>query len=87
MMPFVVPECKNHLASATGANPARICAKLPAFLYVLFCQPTLNFGFRLSDQELRMSVGLCFGADVVSGHTCTCRSTVLPDGHHGMFFL
>jgi len=29
-------------------------------------------------------MGFCLGADVVSGQTCKCGSTVLPYGHHGL---
>jgi len=58
------------LALASGADRACLLASSsPASGAWLHALPSANIGFRLSDQELRVSVGLCLGDDVVS---CWC---------------
>jgi len=69
---------QSLLASASIADRARLPASSsPASGAWLHALPLAIIGFRLSDKELRVSVGLHLGADVVSGHTCKYGSTVL----------
>jgi len=46
--------------------------------------PSANLGLLLTDGEVRVSVGLCLGAKIVSQHTCVCGSVVQSVGHHGL---
>jgi len=62
----------------------RSCSPAPGSGAWLHALPSAKINFRLSDQELRVSVVLRLGSNVVSAHTCTCGSLVLPDGHHGL---
>ena len=50
----------------------------------LHALPSAPLGLRLSDEELRISVGLRLGIPLVVEHTCRCGTTVLADGHHGL---
>jgi len=62
----------NLLASSAGADRARLLASSSpgsgAWLHAL---PFLNIGFRLLDQELRVSIGLRLGAK-------SCQLTSAP---------
>jgi len=78
---------QSFLTSASGANRAHLLASSSPFSGAwLHALQSANIGLRRSDQELRVSVSLRFGADahLLSGHTCTCGSTVLPDEYHGL---
>jgi len=54
------------LASSTPGSGAWIHALLSA-----------NMGLRLSNEDIRISVGLRLGAPIVSEHTCVCGTRVL----------
>jgi len=69
----------------TGADRVRLLASgSPGSGSWLHALPSANIGFRLSDSDLRVSVGLRLGVDLVSRHICECGATVLPNGHHGL---
>ena len=50
----------------------------------LHALPSAPLGLRLSDEELRISVGLRLGVPLVVEHICRCGALVLADGHHGL---
>ena len=50
------------------------------WLNVVSCN---NLGLKLGDQQLRMSIGLRFGANICVAHTCHCGKIVEQDGLHG----
>jgi hypothetical protein len=50
----------------------------------LHALPSVALGLRLSDEEVRIAVGLRLGAPLVRAHTCVCGSTVDLEGHHGL---
>jgi len=69
----------NSLESYRGRLLA--CAALSSG-YWLHGFPTPSLGLRLSDSEIKLSVGLRVG--IFSSHTCICGSEVQIDGHHGL---
>ena len=46
--------------------------------------PCRNLGRKLDDQQLRISVSLCLGANICFAHTCHCGKRVERDGLHGL---
>ena len=46
--------------------------------------PSSALGLLLSDEEVRISVGLRLGAPIVRAHKCGCGAAVSTDGHHGL---
>ena len=51
------------------------------WLNVVLCK---NLGLKLDDQQLRISNGLCLGANICVAHTCHCGERVERDGLHGL---
>ena len=45
---------------------------------------SVSLGLRLSDSEVRVSVGLHVGVPVVSSYVCHCGAVVEPSGYHGL---
>ena len=43
-----------------------------------------NLGLKLDDQQLRISIGLRFGANICDAHTCHCGKRNERDGLHGL---
>jgi len=81
-MPFVASECKVFSLQPQEQIERAYLRVLP-LLQRLHAHPSANIGFRLSDQELRVLVGLRLGADVVSGHICTSGNSA-TNGYHGL---
>ena len=75
---------QNLLVATLGVHRARLLAIAPGSGSWLPVLPAANLGHRLSSQEVRVAIGLRLGADLVTGHTCTCGAPVLPNGHHGL---
>ena len=50
----------------------------------LHALPITSCGLRLSDEALRVAVGLRLGANICEPHTCTCGSLVTARGEHGL---
>ena len=46
--------------------------------------PCKNLGLKLDNQQLRISIGLRFGANICVAHTCHCGKGVERDGLHGL---
>ena len=50
----------------------------------LLAPPLSSVGLRLSDEALRMAVGLRLGANLCAPHTCRCSAPVDARGCHGL---
>ena len=50
----------------------------------LHALPSATLGLRLSNEEVRIAVGLRLGAPIVRPHTCQCGQAVLANGVHGL---
>jgi len=50
----------------------------------LFALPVTSQGLRLSDESLRVAVGLRLGAIICTPHTCPCGALVSARGSHGL---
>ena len=76
---------KQLIDLSSGADTARLLAcgasASGAWMHAL---PSANLGLRLSNQDIRISVGLRLGAQIVTEHTCKCGVPVQPNGHHGL---
>jgi len=53
----------------------------------LHALPTPSLGLRLTNSEIRLSIGLRVGAPLVSTHTYVCGALVQINGHHGLSAL
>jgi hypothetical protein len=71
-----------------GAGPvdrARLLASVaPGSGSWLHALPCTNLGLHLSNEELRIGVGLRLGAPLVRPHRCVCGAEVEQDGRHGL---
>ena len=73
------------LHSSLGADRARLLeGGTSGFGFWIHTLPSANLGHRLLDQEVRISIGLRLGAQIVSEHSCVCGIRVHPDGYHGL---
>jgi len=75
-----------RLLSGVGqVDRARLLASVASgsgtWLHALPCS---NLGLLLSNEELRIGVGLRLGAPLVRPHRCSCGAEVKEDGHHGL---
>ena len=50
----------------------------------LYALPIASCGLRLSDDAVRIAVGLRLGAAICQPHSCGCGSTVSARGNHGL---
>ena len=50
----------------------------------LNCLPITSCGLRLSDEAIRVAVGLRLGANLCQPHTCACGALVTAKGTHGL---
>ncbi len=46
--------------------------------------PSKNLNLKLTDQQLRIAIGLRVGAKLCEKHKCVCGKMVEEDGHHGL---
>ena len=49
--------------------------------------PCKNLRLRLSNQQLRIAIGLRLGSKICERHKCVCGKDVTEDGWHGLFCL
>ena len=81
--------CSSKIATLVQAADIRGKARLlgvqatgsGSWLHAL---PSIAIGLRLSDEEVRIAVGLRLGAPLVRTHSCICGTKVEVDGHHGL---
>ena len=50
----------------------------------LYSSPITSCGLRLSDEAMRVAVGLRLGANICEPHTCACGALVTARGEHGL---
>src|SRR5688572_6421111 len=50
----------------------------------LYSLPITSCGLRLSDEAMRVAVGLRLGASICEPHTCACGALVTARGEHGL---
>ena len=50
----------------------------------LYSLPITSCGLRLSDEAMRVAVGLRLGANICEPHTCACGALVTARGEHGL---
>ena len=50
----------------------------------LYSLPITSCGLKLSDEALRVAVGLRLGANICEPHTCACGAMVTARGEHGL---
>ena len=76
---------RQLLESSSGADMAHLLASAASasgsWIHAL---PSANLGLRLSDQDIRISIGIRLGAHIVSEHTCLCGTRVQTDSHYGL---
>src|SRR6218665_2910388 len=53
------------------------CVRLPTI-------PVRNCGLDLSNEAIRVAIGLRLGLDLCTPHQCQCGETADPRGHHGL---
>src|SRR6218665_1495018 len=46
--------------------------------------PVRNCGLDLSNEAIRVAIGLRLGLDLCTPHQCQCEESVDPRGHHGL---
>src|SRR6218665_2474809 len=46
--------------------------------------PNISCGLKLSDEAVRVAVGLRLGANICEPHTCACGVPVTAKGEHGL---
>lgn len=73
------------LNASDAAGKARLLAShSPSSGSWLRALPSSALGLRLSNEEVRISVGLRIGAELASPHSCVCGTLVATNGHHGL---
>jgi len=76
---------KHLLKNSSGGDRVRLLAgSTPGSGAWIHALPSTNMGLRMSNEDIRIYVGLRLGAPIVSEHTCLCGTRVLTSGHHGL---
>jgi hypothetical protein len=85
-MPILHKELSELLLSTNEpSEQARL--KAVSFQHAsdwLHCLPITSCGLRLSDEAIRVAVGLRLGANICQPHDCACGSLVTARGTHGL---
>jgi len=81
--------CASKTASllngAGAVDRARLLASVaPGSGSWLHALPFSSLGLHLTNEELRIGIGLRLGAPLVRPHRCRCGAEVEQDGHHGL---
>jgi len=76
---------QHLLENSSGVDRAYLLASnTPGSGAWIHALPSANMGLNLSNEDIRIYVGLRLGAPIVSEHTCVCGIRVLSNGHHGL---
>src|SRR6218665_2181174 len=82
------PLIESDKAVVSYSDPINI-ARLNAVTYPhagdwLSTIPVRNCGLDLSNESIRVAIGLRLGLDLCTPHQCQCGKTADPGGHHGL---